>query len=401
MKRVVLYLGLTLVVVLAGAFFWAARRAGASSAPSGGAYQPNWSSAAAASYLDYREAWWQGWQRAQKDHGTVCVSCHTVVPYALVRPDLRAQLSESGLTTVEQRMLASIETRVADWPQTTSYYTDAAHAGPSRATESVLNAFILSAYGHRDGQFTPVTRQAFDEAWALQNATGADAGGWAWQDFHESPWESPESAYWGAALMAIAVENTPRQYQNDSAVQSHVSALQGYLRRTYSGQPAINQIFVIWASERMQGLVASAQRSQLIESLRHLQQPDGGWSLASLDDRVVRKPEMLDIFRRGGKPDASDGCGTGLAVLGLEKAGVSVQDPAVQQGLAWLRHHQYRDGSWWAPSLNGLRPPDTEMGRFMRDAATGYAVLAIQQAYRGNANAAGATSAPRDNRPGT
>ncbi len=28
-----------------------------------------------------RELWWQGWAPAQKDHGTICISCHTVVPY--------------------------------------------------------------------------------------------------------------------------------------------------------------------------------------------------------------------------------------------------------------------------------------------------------------------------------
>src|ERR1700735_5605575 len=35
-----------------------------------------WDKAAAARYLDDREVWWQEWPHAQKDHGTVCVSCH-------------------------------------------------------------------------------------------------------------------------------------------------------------------------------------------------------------------------------------------------------------------------------------------------------------------------------------
>ncbi|HTV14855.1 MAG TPA: hypothetical protein VME68_09080 [Acidobacteriaceae bacterium] len=403
MKRVVLCLGVLLVVVSAGAFFRAARRADVSPTLSRGAFQHTWSPAEAAAYLDYRESWWQGWQRAQKDHGTICISCHTVLPYALVRPDLRAQLSENGLSPAELKMLGSIETRVTHWSQTTPYYTDAAHAQPSRGTESVLNAFVLAAYDRRSGQFTSVTRQAFDEAWALQNSSG----GWPWQDFHESPWESPESAYWGAALMAIGVNNTPKSYRDEPAVRPHVNQLQDYLRRTYSDQPTINQLFVVWAGESMDGLVSNTQRSQLAQKIERLQHPDGGWSLGSLDDRVVRKPEMLDMFRPGGGRDGSDGCGTGLAVLGLEKAGVAIQDRAVQRGLEWLRSHQYQDGSWWAPSLNVLRPPDSEVGRFMSDAATGYAVLAIDQAREKQAAdgttaaASDTTASPRDKRSGT
>lgn len=398
MKRNLLYMGLVVVILLAGALFWAARRA--SSTPSRGAFRAEWSPAAAASYLDYREEWWQGWQRAQKDHGTVCVSCHTVVPYALVRPALSAQLDENSAPASEQRLLSSIETRVTNWPQTTTWYTDPAHAAPSRGTESVLNAFILSSYDRRSGQFAPITRTAFSEAWALQNTTGADAGGWGWQDFQEAPWESPESAYWGAALMAIAVDNTPKPYQDDPEVRAHVTQLQDYLRRTYSSQPTINQVFVVWAAAEMPDLVSSSQRSQFIAKIDSLQQQDGGWSLPSLDNRVVMKPEMLDVFRHHNPANDSDGCGTGLALLGLEKAGVSSQDPAIQRGLKWLRQHQNQDGSWWAPSLNGLHPRETEMGLFMSDAATGYAVLAIEQA-RPQQAAAGATAAPAGTPPGS
>src|SRR5215469_1202689 len=53
-----------------------------------------WDKAAAAKYLDSREVWWQAWPPAQKDHETVCISCHTNVPYALARPLLRKSLGE-------------------------------------------------------------------------------------------------------------------------------------------------------------------------------------------------------------------------------------------------------------------------------------------------------------------
>jgi hypothetical protein len=51
-----------------------------------------WNPKAAAAYLDRRQAWWMEWPRAQRDHGTFCVSCHTAVPYALSRSALRSAL---------------------------------------------------------------------------------------------------------------------------------------------------------------------------------------------------------------------------------------------------------------------------------------------------------------------
>ena len=130
----------------------------------------------AARYLDDREVWWQEWPRAQKDHGTICISCHTNVPYAMVRSGLRRQLGESGMTAPEKTMMDSVEKRVAHWPDMETFYSDAKH-GPgktaeSRSTEAVLNAIILASIDSRQGHLRPITRTAFDEAWALQEETG-------------------------------------------------------------------------------------------------------------------------------------------------------------------------------------------------------------------------------------
>ena len=53
----------------------------------------SWDPNAAAAYLDQRQSWWMEWPRAQRDHETVCVSCHTAVPYALSRSALRTALA--------------------------------------------------------------------------------------------------------------------------------------------------------------------------------------------------------------------------------------------------------------------------------------------------------------------
>jgi hypothetical protein len=283
-------------------------------------------------------------------------------------------------------MLKSIEKRVKDWSQVTPFYTDAAY-GPgktaeSHATEAVLNAVILSSYDAMQGQLSPVTRTAFDEAWTLQEKTGENAGSWNWQDFHLAPWESPESRYQGAALMAVALGDTPDHYVSDPEVREHLDLLRGYLRRHYAAQPLMSQLYVLWASARIPGLLTDAGRTNLIERIDDLQLHDGGWALATLDQQPGMRRYFVDHWKQISDTAESDGCATGLVVLALEKNGVRPDDPALNHGLHWLEKHQSNDGSWSASSLNGSRDADTDIGRFMNDAATGYATLALEAARR-------------------
>lgn len=347
------------------------------------AYRAAWSPAAAAAYLDQREVWWQKWPQAQREQGTQCVSCHTVLPYAWTRPMLRAQLGQPQPTAMETAMLQSIEKRVNDWQQIGPWYPDPAHAQPSRATEAVMNAVILQAYSTAQPQdpIAPIARKASDQAWALQLTSGDDAGGWLWQDFHEAPWEAPESAYSGAAWMALAVAADPHGYNSDPAYQAHVDSLRGYLVRHYDAQPVLNQLYILWASVKMPGLLTDSQRSDLVRRVIALQHPDGGWSLASLDPQQAMKRAFLDFLKKANSADGSDGIATGLAVLALEETPNpqnGAQDSAVASGLAWLNRGQYQQGNWWASSINGFRDQSSDMGLFMSDAATGYAVLALE-----------------------
>lgn len=278
------------------------------------------------------------------------------------------------MTAGEQTMLRSLDTRVTHWSEVSPFYSDA-KAGPgksaeSRATEAVLNAVILASYDTALGQLRSVTRTAFEEAWALQLKLGEDAGGWQWQDFHLAPWESASSAYQGAAMLAIAVEEAPDHYADEAQIATNLELLEAYLKRQYPSEPLIGQLYVLWASARMPRLLDASQRAQLEGRIDALEQADGGWSLYSLDAK--------ESWNHLQELSASDGCATALVVLALEQSGVSRQDAALRRGVAWLQHHQYEDGSWRAASLNKNRNPETQVGRFMSDAATGYASLALE-----------------------
>ena len=358
---------------VAGIGLWrAAPVRGASKTPS----IPSWNRQAAASYLDSREVWWQDWPRAQKDHGTICISCHTVVPYAMARPALRQELSETGMAAPEKIMMDSVEKRVSHWSEMIPFYSDAVH-GPgktaeSHATEAVLNAVILASYDARQGHLRPITRAAFNEAWALQEQTGEKAGAWKWQDFHLGPWEAGESGYQGAALLMLEVGNAPDRYASEPGVREHSERLREYLRRQYAAQPLMNQLYILWASAKVHGLLTKAERKTLLESLQSLQQADGGWRLSSMDKR-----QRLD---HSPEPAESDGVATALAVLAMEESGTSRRDTTLKRGLEWLEQHQEKDGDWRTSSLNKQRDPQSDVGRFMSDAATGYAVLALEKA---------------------
>src|SRR5580693_3658587 len=124
---------LLLTSCIAGIALWTAvpvHGAGDSSTSEPG----KWNRQAAAAYLDRREVWWQGWPRAQKDHGTICISCHTVVPYVLSRPALRQDLSQTTMTTPERILIESVEKRVSDWSEMVPFYSDAVN-GPGKTVE--------------------------------------------------------------------------------------------------------------------------------------------------------------------------------------------------------------------------------------------------------------------------
>ena len=336
-----------------------------------------WSPEAAARYLDSREADWQAWDRPHKDNATLCVSCHTQASYGLVRPMLHKALRD-GQSPAEQAFLASVEKRVSNWKSMQPFYSDipsgAGKEIESHNAESVLNAFILSSYDRSSGHLSDTTRTAFANAWDLQSKTGPDAGSWVWQNFGFAPWESSESQYHWAALMAMATGKAPDDYRSDPKIAGNLVALQSYLRGHYDAQPLLNKIVTLWASGSFPTLLNADQRAQLVAQLNRLQHADGGWSVSELGPwkgRVDKTPMET----------RSDGYATALIVLVREETGAASADRNVARGLQWLEQNQNKTtGAWTSWSLNKDRDPESIPGHFMSDAATAYAVLALEEA---------------------
>jgi len=347
----------------------------------------SWDPKAAAAYLDQREQWWMGWQEAAREHGTFCVSCHTAVPYALARPPLRKVLGEPAPTENERILLENVRKRVRIWKEIAPVYNDK-EDGPnksaeSRATEAVLIAFVLAANDVESGKLNNDTRSAFANLWVLQQTAGTNKGAWLWQLFDLNPWEGSISPYYGATLAAIAVGTAPENYRSTPEIQNNLKMLRDYLEREYSAQPLINRVTLLWASSKCPGLLTPERQKSITEEVLSKQQADGGWSLFPLA-RTWRDWGPSSLFGTWKRLDGtaqetgSDGYATGLALFVLQQTGVPRENVQLKQGREWLMRNQNKtEGLWVAHSLNKHRDPSSNVGRFMSDAATAYAVLAL------------------------
>ena len=358
------------------------------SSPSEPQAPTSWSPKAAAAYLDRRASWWMSWPPAALAHGAFCISCHTAAPYALARPTLRAALGEKAPSANERRLLESVTQRVRMWNEVTPFYTES--SGPnktlqSRGTESIFNALILASADSPHSKLIDDTRAAFDHMWALQEKTGDRQGAWPWLDFGNEPFEASDSCFYGASLAAVAVGTAPENYRATPGIQNNLKLLGDYLRREYAGQPLIHQVVSLWASTKWPGLLAPAQQKSIIENVLGKQQSDGGWGLSSVGWtwRGSSLRSFVKLIRSNDTPLAgkSDGYATGLIVFVLGQAGVPQRDTHLQRGRSWLvRNQNQTEGLWPGYSLVNRRDPSSGTGRFMNDAATAYAVLALTAA---------------------
>ena len=328
------------------------------------------------------------WPSAARDHDTVCVSCHTVLPYALARPALRRILAEQEPSASERKLLENVRTRVTLWNKVGPYYSgdryDDGKPLESRGTESVLNALILASHDAEDNHLDALTLTAFQNMWALQEKDGPSRGSWPWLRFGMEPWEANDSRYYGSALAALAVGLAPEDYRLKAEASPFVASLRDYLNREFAGQSTVNHLALLWAATKLPGLIDAERRTSIINEVRRTQRSDGGWALSPMSwppgwslHSLVRMRLRSDLTRQDSN---SDGYATSLVVVALQQAGVPNNDEVLNRGLGWLTNNQNQvDGSWPSDSLTKRRDAASIAGHFMRDAATAYAVLALSE----------------------
>lgn len=339
-----------------------------------------WQPEAAGSYLDGRvREWFEFDRRGEGATLSTCVSCHSVLPYILARPALRKLVGAAMPTEPEKKLLAQTRMRVENWGKLDSdafglfYDNSDEKKQQSWGTEAVFNAAILAFDDRHQGRDAPsaATKQAFANLWTTQKREGEHQGSWDWLDFNEPPWGCEDARYFGAALAAIAVGTAPGYYAPgaDREVDESVGLLRGYLKDEFAKQCLHDQTWALWASAKLQAILTKSERQKLIEQLLGLQRGDGGWALPSLGPwvRNDRTPQEM----------GSDGYASGLVLHVLQTVGVPKSDSKIAKGLEWLNRNQAPSGAWRCASVVKKRDPESHVGKFMSDAATAFAILAL------------------------
>jgi hypothetical protein len=282
-------------------------------------------------------------------------------------------------TEYETKLLVRTRKRVENWKDLDTpsfrlfYDSDEQKKKESWGTEAVLNVFVVALDDRFQGRSAPsdLTKQAFSNLWKTQISSGDQKGSWDWLDFGLEPWESKGARYYGAALAAIAIGTAPAYYTSgaDKEIDEKVGLLRDALESELPAQNLFNRTWALWASARLDGVLTKDAQKKIITQLLDKQRDDGGWSLASLGTFARHDGTVQDTD--------SDGYATGLVLHVLQTAGVPKDDSRVAKGLAWLKNNQAKTGEWRAVSVNKKRDPATHVGKFMTDAATAYAVLAL------------------------
>jgi squalene-hopene/tetraprenyl-beta-curcumene cyclase len=321
----------------------------------GSSFGADWNPKLAADYLDARQKAWIAWPVA--DHnGAPCISCHTNLTYLLARPALSRALRQDEPNPYQTKLLDSLRRGLSKATPPES---------PALGVEAVLAALLLAN--------TDAGPQALDRMWTLQIAEGKNAGAWNWFSLDLDPWEEPESAFYGASLAAAAAGMAPEAYRSRPEVHLHLDSLKAFLTAQQASQPAHNRLALLWAAAKWPGLLSGAERKSIVDSVLARQAADGGWTV-----------EAIGPWKAHPNAPASAGSNayaTAWAAFALQHGGVPRTDPAMRRALDWLRSHQdAQTGAWAAASMNKHFEPDSMQVQFMRDAATGFAALALLSA---------------------
>jgi squalene-hopene/tetraprenyl-beta-curcumene cyclase len=318
----------------------------------------DWSPELAARYLDGRQKEWFSWKPAMSADGP-CVSCHTGMTYLLARPALRSRLKESQPTMYEVGLLDRLRTKVGEKPP-----------AALQSVEAIFSAMFLS---REDAMRTMSahTQKAFDQLWTLQGTAGAPKGGWRWYAVNLDPWENAESHFFGSSLAAVAITQTPAEFRSTPAVHAQTAALTTYLTESVESRRLHDRLALLLA----RSFVPDALRQTITADALGKQQADGGWTIESLGPWMAH----ADAPPSSG----SNAYATAFTTFALLRGGVPASDQKLANALNWLQSHQDPStGAWAALSMNKRYPEGSMESRFMQDAATAFASLALIESGR-------------------
>lgn len=356
------------------------------------AFCADWNAQLAERYMDSRQKEWVAWPMAMHS-GVACVSCHTGLTYLVARPALRQALGEkTGPTLYESVLVASMRATVIRTDANDLFAgLKGAIVDQVYGAQVVLSSLVLAMDDAPRGKLSPEGEKAFDRMWSIQVKSGADKGAWQWSDFDLDPWETKDSAFYGAALAALATGLAPADYQARPEIRENVAALKAYLREGQKTTPLHNRVFLLWASSKMRDLLPEADKQAILDELKRKQEPDGGWSIQSLGQ--WKKRDAAEPVATG-----SNAYATALVAFATEQAGVQPSQASLAKALAWLKTHQDpQNGNWTAESMNHKHSAYGVMAeKFMSDAATGYATAALLSAGDEGIQRTASSSKPRN-----
>jgi squalene-hopene/tetraprenyl-beta-curcumene cyclase len=297
----------------------------------------DWNPKLAAQYLDSRQQEWFAWKTAQTADGT-CVSCHTGATYLLARPVLRKALNEPNPTEWETKLTERLRSRAG-----------LERKGILQGVQTIFGAMFIPPDD-------AASAAAFHQMWELQ----AKDGGLQWYDANLDPWETPGAFSWGVSFAARAVGS------RSSQPGEHVQLMKTWLHNQGKSAPLHSRLAMLWAGD----ILTSEERERLIMEVLQKQSPDGGWTIESLGPWAPHPDAPPQLT--GSHPYA-----TAFAVFALRQSGAKA-DGNIARAQQWLSAHQDpRTGAWFAPSMNKKYPEGSMESRFMQDAATAFATLAL------------------------
>jgi squalene-hopene/tetraprenyl-beta-curcumene cyclase len=291
-----------------------------------------------------------------------CVQCHANLMYLAARPKLEKIVpSPADIRTFHEWI---VETRwekygviYDQWSKDQPAYQEKGARLP--ATEPIIVAFGLATNDRATtGKLHPATRLALDNVLARQRPDGGfnvvtDGLGSFLNEFDQT------------MLAAIAVGSAPEPYPKTETAKTLLAGVRRYVG-DHSPQSVYQRGMLLWAAVYVSDLATPQQRASIVEELRQLERPDGGWCLSDLltDDETNKTGKFAASRPR-------DGYGTGFAVFALRNAGVPAHDPSLKRGIAWLKTNQRASGRWFQSSFVG------RAGNLISNSATAWAVLAL------------------------